>query len=69
MTRKVGDVLIIEREKKQICEFCGKEEETRPYGKNEKEICFKCAHLPENIEETNKHATALINSVSGVIIN
>jgi hypothetical protein len=54
MTEIIGDKLIIEREKDQICSLCGKMAETRPYGKGGSEICYECGHLPANIEFTTK---------------
>jgi hypothetical protein len=33
------------------CEFCGKQEELRPYGPNNESICFDCAMKDE---ETTK---------------
>ena len=37
-----------------MCEYCGKVAETRPYGRNNEEICFQCAMMPGNIEITKK---------------
>lgn len=34
--------------KEEPCEYCGKMEELRPYGKNGAKICFDCAMKPEN---------------------
>lgn len=47
-------VLCIESEPEEICEYCGKIAETRPYGKNGARICFDCAMSPENKTETEK---------------
>jgi len=35
-------IVVIYEEPPQKCEFCGKIKETRPYGKDGKEICFDC---------------------------
>ena len=43
-------ILVIEPEEPQKCEYCGSIAETRPYGKNDAEICFECAMKPENKE-------------------
>lgn len=32
----------IAEEEPQICELCGKFEETRPYGPNGERVCFEC---------------------------
>lgn len=42
MTRKVGNVVIIEPEPEQQCDLCGKVAELRPYGPNGEKICFEC---------------------------
>ena len=42
MTRKIGNVLIISKEKKQQCDLCGIIAELRPYGPNGEVICFDC---------------------------
>lgn len=34
---------VIYAEAPQTCEECGKQAETRPYGKDGKEVCFDCA--------------------------
>lgn len=30
-------------ESDQVCEFCGKIDECRPYGPNDEQICYECA--------------------------
>lgn len=47
MTKRVGDVVFIEEEDEDICEFCGKSDELRPYGPNNERICFDCAMKDE----------------------
>ena len=42
MTRMVDGVLIIEDEKPQQCDYCGKIAELRPYGKDGACICYEC---------------------------
>ena len=34
--------MITEAERKGFCQSCGDHSETRPYGSNGEEICFKC---------------------------
>lgn len=38
------------------CSYCKRHADVRPYGKDEADICFDCAHKPENWEmaERNK---------------
>lgn len=43
MSRVVGGVIIIEPEPDGICEYCGKKDELRPYGKDGARICVQCA--------------------------
>jgi len=53
MTERKGNVLIISEETdKTMCEYCGKVAETRPYGRNNEEICFDCGMKPGNIKVT-----------------
>lgn len=52
MTRRVGNVLIIEEEPPQQCDYCGEIAEVRPYGKNGARICFECGMKDE--EETKR---------------
>lgn len=42
MTRRIGHVVILESEKPQQCDLCGKVAELRPYGPNGECICFEC---------------------------
>jgi hypothetical protein len=47
MSRRVGNVIILEPEDDAKCEFCGKVAELRPYGPNRERICFECAMKDE----------------------
>ena len=42
MTKRIGNVVIIEAEEDRRCELCGKEAETRPYGPNGERVCYEC---------------------------
>lgn len=42
MSKRVGKVIVIEAEKEDICELCGKKAELRPYGPHGERICFEC---------------------------
>lgn len=53
MTDKISGNVVIYEEPPQECEFCGEIKETRPYGKDGKEICFGCM---EATPETKKEA-------------
>jgi len=54
MSKKIGNIVVIEIETPTTCEYCGKIEETRPYGINGLRICFSCGMKPENINETKR---------------
>ena len=43
MTKRIGDVVIVEVEEPQQCDECGLIDELRPYGVNGMVICFDCA--------------------------
>jgi len=62
MTRKVGDVLIIEREEPQQCDGCGKIAELRPYGKNGSKICCECGD--KDPVETEKNMKRIMFGVA-----
>ncbi len=47
MTRRIGNVVIIESESPQQCDLCGMVAELRPYGPNGKCICFTCCQKSE----------------------
>jgi hypothetical protein len=50
MTKRVGNILTIEREPASPddkCELCGAVEETRPYGPHGERVCFKCGMKDE----------------------
>ena len=53
MSKRIGNFIIIEPEEDEKCEYCGKIDELRPYGKNGANICFDCGM--KNIEETNSN--------------
>lgn len=43
------------------CEYCGKVDELRPYGKHGAKICFDCGQLPENIATTEAAFKAVLD--------
>jgi len=48
----VNGIVIIEAEPDGICEYCGKKDELRPYGKNGERICFDCGQ--KDLKTTEK---------------
>lgn len=42
---------VIYRRPDRKCELCGSVEETRPYGPNGEEVCFKCGMKDEEAAE------------------
>ena len=42
MSKRVGNVTIIEVEPDGRCEMCGKVDELRPYGPKGERICYDC---------------------------
>ena len=58
MSKKIGNVIIIQQEKPQQCDECGKIDELRPYGKNGACICFDCAM--KNKKRTNHNMNIIL---------
>ena len=52
MSKRIGNIVVICEEPKNICEMCSEFAETRPYGPNGEYICFDCGQ--KNIETTQK---------------
>lgn len=48
-------VIFIAPEKNQLCELCGKEDELRPYGPDNKRICWDCAKLDKEGTSRRMH--------------
>lgn len=45
----------------EVCEMCGKIDECRPYGPNDENICFDCAHsTPESAAIAEKKMRSYI---------
>jgi hypothetical protein len=42
VSRRIGDTFIVEPEKPQQCDGCGRIEELRPYGPGGSMVCFDC---------------------------
>ncbi len=68
MSELKGDIYVIKQEPPQLCEYCGQIKETRPVGKNDSNICFECAHRPENIKESNAKLKKIIDRSKAVVI-
>lgn len=55
MTRRVGNVVIIEPTEDAVCELCGKVAELRPYGPNGENICYGCGEKDKAITKKKMH--------------
>jgi hypothetical protein len=57
MSRRIGNVTVIEVEEDRRCELCGAIEECRPYGPKGEQVCFQCGMKNEKAAERqcNKH--------------
>lgn len=56
------NVIIIGEEcEHEPCEYCGKVDELRPYGKNGAKICFDCAMKPENVKTAEDTFKKILN--------
>lgn len=54
--------IFLRQTKPQGCDYCGKVDELRPYGKNGAWICFKCGMKPENRKQTDAAFEARLNA-------
>jgi hypothetical protein len=52
----VSGLEISYQEPDKRCEYCGKYDECRPYGKNDEQICFACMKTGDNEEIAKKKA-------------
>jgi len=59
MTKKIGNIVIIEAEEFDYCTRCGKHDELRPYGKNGARVCFECGMSDK--EEMNRQMAKLFS--------
>ena len=66
MSKKQGNKFVVQEQKPQECEYCGKIAELRPYGKNGANICFKCAM--EDEKEAEKQFNKILDSVDEVVV-
>lgn len=64
MSKRVGNIFIIQEEPEGVCELCGKTAELRPYGEHGERICFECAM--KNKETTDRKFREIIDGVEGV---
>jgi hypothetical protein len=63
MSKKINNIIIIEEEPEGICEYCGRKEELRPYGKNGARICFECGMKDK--DETEKNMAKILFGIDG----
>lgn len=47
MTKRIGNIIVIEPEPPGQCDLCGKIAELRPYGPNGECICYECGMKDE----------------------
>jgi hypothetical protein len=66
VSKLVGDKFYIKPEKPQVCELCGKQAETRPYGPNGENICYECGMA--NLETTEKMFSKVLDKAKTVVI-
>jgi hypothetical protein len=66
LSREQGKKFVISKQEPQVCEYCGKIAELRPYGKNGANICFQCGM--DNIEETKKQFADRLEEVDKVAV-
>jgi hypothetical protein len=60
MTRKIGKILLVQREKPERCAECGELKELRPYGKDGARICFQCAMATPESRAEAEHRFGLL---------
>jgi hypothetical protein len=60
-TRIANGILIIEPEPEGECEYCGKIDELRPYGKDGARICYDCGM--KNREETDHQFGKVLDKI------
>lgn len=48
------------------CEYCGKNDELRPYGRGGAFICFECGMKPEHKSETEANYDAQLRAIGGL---
>lgn len=58
MSKRKGNIIIIEEETPDLCEYCGKLADLRPYGRNGARICFECGM--KNEKETEKNMNIIL---------
>jgi len=67
MTRRVGNVQVLERELPTKCSVCGRVAECRPYGPNGSQICIDCVRKPEYIREGIVRTTDRFRGVTKIV--
>lgn len=76
MTRIEGKEIIIEVEKPDKCEYCGRTEELRPYGPGGARICYDCGTatpemkkiVAENFDKILDQVDVARNAESTIVI-
>jgi len=55
MKNSINIIILGENASDGRCEYCGKVDELRPYGKDGAKICYDCGIKPENKAETERN--------------
>jgi len=67
MSRMIGNKFIVEHEKPDFCQLCGRLAELRPYGANNERICSVCGD--KNPEVTKQKIAERIKEAELVVDN
>jgi len=62
-------VAILGETKMGKCNYCGKTEDLRPYGKDQAMICYNCGMKPENRKTTDEEINKLMDTIPKTPIN
>lgn len=55
MSKRIGNMVILEPTPPDICELCGKKDELRPYGPKGENICFDCGMKDKETTKRRMH--------------
>lgn len=67
MTKRVGEILVIESEPPEECAFCKQLSHVRPYGPNGERVCHPCAMKDE--PAARRQMDRLLDGATGVVVN
>ena len=66
MSKRIGNVFVVQEETPQQCDDCGEITELRPYGPNGSAICFDCGMKDE--AGTAARYDAIIEGIESVVV-